>query len=379
MPNLNTKFLIVIASVVLVILIAVTIFINSLVGGKSSGESALVPTGILNEQTSGDGFTGTGSLANEGNLVIENEEEPKEDIEEIASASAEFESDFAQLKDIVELTPLETADFAIGYSPALNEFFVSTKTPRGVQKFREYLAQNDLQDMYKNYPNVFNVGTDPLDEFIQDTENEVVTLSRQIEAETRRRVTGRKKFNEEQEKEIARDDRILDSFVGFTGAILKLDRNAPVTANDLIPSENTTTTGGGNTPGGSNGGGNENLPNPQTYNGGGTPQLKRIMSVIKAISGLTWGGICVTSGHMANSEHYRCNAVDVSGGEALLDNTFAKLLATAKRNELPIHCLIYERFSYSRESNWAKHAYSGASNHDSHIHISGWPSVGGNC
>ncbi len=347
----NTKILIIVASVVLVILIVVTLFISSLTSEKPSQQPTLIPTGVLNE-VSGDGSTG---------LLLENEEEPKESLEEIASASAEFESNFSQLKGLTEENPVDTADFSLGYSPTLNEFFVSAKTSQGAQKFRDYLAQNKLQDIYNNFPQLFHVGNHPLSQFITETEQSV-----QKEGKTA-----------EQKNQLNPDLPSLSfsEFSSLIGSLFYQDTEKVKKALD----ESNKELEGQTTTGTSQQGGN--LPS-QPYDGGGTPQLKKIMSVIKAIPGLTWGGVCANpaaGGHIPNSEHYHCNAVDVFGSETILDNAFADLLAAAKRDELPIHCLIYERHSYSRESNWAQHDYSGASTHDSHIHISGWPSVGGAC
>ena len=121
---------------------------------------------------------------------------------------------------------------------------------------------------------------------------------------------------------------------------------------------------------------------PPTGSRGATSQLQSIIGAISKLPGVTYGGVCVTSGHIENSEHYHCNAVDIFASELILDALFVALLGAAKSHTLPIHCLIYERYIYSRESNFKKRVYqvpSGGSTHDDHIHASGWPSVGGGC
>lgn len=129
--------------------------------------------------------------------------------------------------------------------------------------------------------------------------------------------------------------------------------------------------------------------------GGGTPPsgskgitsaLRTILGAVSHIPGVTTGGVApagqITSGHIENSEHYHGNAVDIFASEKLLDGLFITLLGAAKSHALPIHCLIYEHYIYSRESNFAKRYYvvpPGGSDHADHIHASGWPSVGGGC
>lgn len=361
MPKLNSKILIIIAGVILVILIALTLFINSLTKDiqDSQAQPTLIPTGVFE---SGD------------SSQVSNSQDKEEQEEPIMS-----EEEVNRLIELKNKAPIDSADFTIGYFPESGEFFVSTKTPQGEKAFRQYLAANQLTNVLANFSDLFHIGAQPLDQLIKEREGEIANQNQRLEeqlAEQQRRQTTSQQNNRTQNERDTKKretEKQLTQFFGFLGS-LSLDFTGGRRRTTLKDAVNNY-----EQPGVGDGGGIGELPSPQQYNGGGTPQLKEIMSIVKVISGITWGGICVTSGHMANSEHYYCNAVDLFGSETLLDNTFAKLLNAAKNNELPIHCIIYERYSYSRESNWAQHPYSGASTHDSHIHISGWPSVGGAC
>lgn len=366
--NPRVKILIIAGSIILVILIVVTIIVGNLTKSDKAGQqSSLIPTGTFEETLPGE----------RGDLSI------LEAAERFEREDALSEEEIQNIEELIANAPIDTPDFTIGYSPLLDDFFVSIKTPQGEERFRQYLADNNLSDLFRDFPDRFQIGSQPIETFIRDAEEnfqrEVVAVERKIQQQTASKQS-------QSDKEAVNPDLPSLSFSQFSGLMTSLFTQDTEKIKEAIEESNKEIEQGqksnkDNSGRGNNGKGSKgsNLPDGKPYSGQGTPQLKRIMSVIKAIPGLRWGGICATSGHMSNSEHYQCNAVDVFGAEGLLDNTFTSLLAAAKKNQLPIHCLIYERFSYSREYNWAKHSYSGASTHDSHIHISGWPSVGGAC
>ncbi len=341
MSTINTKRLIIVAGIILVVLVAMTIFINSLTNKtQTSQQPTLIPTGIFESE----GNSQNKALIYEG---VEND-------------NAMTEEEVGKLEELKSKAPVDTADFTLGYPSDLGEFFVETKNSQGEEKFKQYLSDNGLSNVYNNLPEFFHISSQSLNQLINQRELQAQNAQTAAEQQIQKSMT-------QQQKQASKTNRVEHQqalFFDFVKTLLAFDLGTNTVGN-------TSPTGGSG-----------NLPTGQPYNGSGTPQLKRIMSVIKAIPGLSWGGICANpaaGGHIPNSEHYHCNAVDVLGSETILDNAFADLLAAAKRDEIPIHCLIYERYIYSREYDWAKRPYSGPSNHDSHIHISGWPTVGGAC
>ncbi len=346
MNNLTNK-LIIVAGVILVLLIVVTIFISSFGKKTQSGKQpTLVPTGF---------FESTG----ERMKLTLSESELKQEVTEINSRLLST-GQVEKLDEIKTKLPVSTNNFALGYSEIVGQFYIQKKTPQADTAVQKFFQDNNFLDVYQKYPELFVTTKLPIQQAISQAEQNFTSKTSPSSRGSSNPDLPSLSFSE---------------FSSLIGSLFYQDTEKVKKALD----ESNKELEGQTTTGTSQQGGN--LPS-QPYDGGGTPQLKKIMSVIKAIPGLTWGGVCANpaaGGHIPNSEHYHCNAVDVFGSETILDNAFADLLAAAKRDELPIHCLIYERHSYSRESNWAQHDYSGASTHDSHIHISGWPSVGGAC
>lgn len=122
-------------------------------------------------------------------------------------------------------------------------------------------------------------------------------------------------------------------------------------------------------------------PSPATTQGA-RPALGRIIAFAKALPGLSFGGICAdpdAGGHISGSEHFDCNAVDIFGTRTALAAGFVALRTAAVARVIPVHCIIWDRNIYSRESGFERRPYSGPSAHTTHIHVSGWPSVGGEC
>lgn len=370
----NTKALIIIAGVILVVLVAITIFVNSLVNKNQSAQQqpTLIPTGIFEQgggfqsrgsQKTNDQSTTTSDIAQEGKEKIMSEEET------------------GRLTELKNRTPIDSADFTISYSPDLGEFFVQTKTSKGEEAFRQYMSTNQLSNVLENFPELFNIGTQSIDQLIKKRENEITNQNQKLEeqlAETEQQ----KKQKKQKEEDLGQQQ-----FINLMQTFFSIDTtgNDLQELNKILNITPSAPSGGQNNSGGGGGG---SLPPAQTYNGSGTPQLKKIMSVVKAIPGITWGGICVTSGHTANSEHYYCNAVDLFGSKTLLDSTAPQLADAGKNNELPIHCVIYNHYVYEHEYNFAKRNYTPPSDcnpansdcyHEHHIHVSGWPTVGGGC
>lgn len=117
----------------------------------------------------------------------------------------------------------------------------------------------------------------------------------------------------------------------------------------------------------------------------GTPQLQPGLAVALSVPGSRLGSIC-GPGSVPESEHPHCNAADIGGPRPVLVAVFNALLIFARAGG-PIHCIIgpSNRPDWpkgqirSRESGWKPRGYTGPNSHQTHVHFSGWPSVGGGC
>lgn len=143
---------------------------------------------------------------------------------------------------------------------------------------------------------------------------------------------------------------------------------------------------------GSGGSGGIPILSPSPGSAGGpnrdeaTPQIRTILGALGAIPGWSLGAIC-GPGSVDNSEHQNCNAADIMGARAVLFLVKNALVAAGRSRALPIHCVIgpsthpgWEKGEIrSRESNWQPREYTGPNTHQNHVHVSGWPSIGGGC
>lgn len=117
----------------------------------------------------------------------------------------------------------------------------------------------------------------------------------------------------------------------------------------------------------------------------GTPQLQPGLAVALSVPGSRLIQIC-GAGSVPNSEHPHCNAADIGGPRPILVAVFNALLILARAGG-PIHCIIGPSTNpawpkgqiRSRESGWKPSGYTGPNSHQTHVHFSGWPSVGGGC
>lgn len=154
----------------------------------------------------------------------------------------------------------------------------------------------------------------------------------------------------------------------YRGILALSDRPVPGFLESLSPTYSGVAAGGGAT-----------AP-PAPGAGGATPQLQTVLAALAIVPGWSLLGICATSGHVDNSEHYTCNAADVGGPLPVLQSVSAFLVFNGRAGTLPIHCVIGPgRVIRSRENGWKARPYTGPSDHKGHVHVSGWPSVGGGC
>jgi hypothetical protein len=78
---------------------------------------------------------------------------------------ATFSSDQkTALQRLTPKLPYSSADFDMAYSLALNHFFVTTKTPLGYQRLKEFLSQNNALDLYLNGYGIITVTSQPVDQ-----------------------------------------------------------------------------------------------------------------------------------------------------------------------------------------------------------------------
>lgn len=113
-----------------------------------------------------------------------------------------------------------------------------------------------------------------------------------------------------------------------------------------------------------------------------TGAIRVILAAARAVPGWRLGRVCGsdTLAGEATSEHVHCNAADLFVPSAFVGNALAAfLVAGARAGILPVHCVIWARTIWSRETGWQARPYSGASPHTDHVHVSGWPSIGGAC
>ena len=66
--------------------------------------------------------------------------------------------------------PYSSSDFDIGYSAALGEFFIQKKTPQADDKLQQYLKDNNMFDLFGQFPDLFVITTQPVDQAIQQQE-----------------------------------------------------------------------------------------------------------------------------------------------------------------------------------------------------------------
>lgn len=117
-----------------------------------------------------------------------------------------------------------------------------------------------------------------------------------------------------------------------------------------------------------------------------TPAVRAIVLALRVIPGWHVIGIC-GPGSVAGSQHPSCNAVDIGGPRSVLFAVQTAAVNFARAGLLPIHCVIgpseqpgWEKGAIrSRESGWVASEYNGPNSHQGHVHISGWPSIGGGC
>lgn len=133
-------------------------------------------------------------------------------------------------------------------------------------------------------------------------------------------------------------------------------------------------------------------PNDGIISASDTPSLKLIERALKANGMLPPGRTCGTDTVSGSSisEHVGCNAkdnmVNVQSGDAAVtgqerengDAIASYLVDALKNNTLPIHCVIWYKQVFQRETmSWS--AYHGEVPHTDHVHVSGWPSLHGFC
>jgi len=389
----NTKILIIIAGVILIVLIAITIFVSGLTsrGSTSQQQPTLIPTGI---------FESTGEFGQKQNLITPTltKEQLLNEIPEMTSGALNYLTgdQLVAFNALKNKLPYSSSNLDIKFSPEVNQFIVSKKTLNADSELNKLLEENNFLGSYQTNPGLFVVGSEPINKLIENRQNDLLlTLTegnfkpendtqqqtqpqsieeskQQQQTQPQQQSSKTSSLNTQTNQQSHTEKQQQALFFDFVKSLITFNL-------DTNPNDDT-----GGVSSGVGGGSGGNLPPPQPYSGGGTPQLKQIMSVVMAIPGISWGGICVTSGHGTNfdSEHYHCNAVDIFGSKALLISTAAKLVAAAKNNGLPIHCVIYDHYHYSIEYNYAKRPYTppyGNDYHETHIHVSGWPSITGNC
>jgi hypothetical protein len=111
----------------------------------------------------------------------------------------------------------------------------------------------------------------------------------------------------------------------------------------------------------------------------GTSRIRTIILAARVVPGWNLGRICGPSSGSFTSEHEHCNAADLMCSLAVGAVLSQFLINAGRTRALPIHCVIWNRRIWTRESGFRSASYSGPSPHTDHVHVSAWPSMGGNC
>jgi len=168
--------LIIAAGVILVILIAVTLFVSSFFNKNktSQQQSTLLPTGILNE-------TGGGSIGRNPTPTLTTQE--KQQLEQkVADINNHILStDQAdKLNDLKKKLPVSTDDFALGYSEALGQFYIQKKTPQTDVALQKYFQDSNFLDVYQHFPDLFVNTEKPVDQAIQEAEQNLANIKEEF-------------------------------------------------------------------------------------------------------------------------------------------------------------------------------------------------------
>lgn len=118
-----------------------------------------------------------------------------------------------------------------------------------------------------------------------------------------------------------------------------------------------------------------------TGTAGTTLQLRTILGFLASRGMLRPGRTCGadTLAGEATSEHFFCNAKDLSITSKADGDAIAGALVAYARGGGPVNCIIWNRTIWSRSRGFAPAPYGGTNPHTDHVHVSGWPSIGGAC
>lgn len=89
----------------------------------------------------------------------------------------------AKLNSLNTLLPFQNAEFAVVYSPIVDQYIVQLKTPQGQLAFNQWIQQQGIQDVSTN-KNLFIFTQEPIDQYIQNVENIYSSKLNQIHSAT---------------------------------------------------------------------------------------------------------------------------------------------------------------------------------------------------
>ena len=153
MRNTLSNKLIIISLVILVLLIFFSLLLGSVFKKKEIASTTLTPIPTQSFEQSG------GSNSN------------NQSVNDIIQQNSLGESGMSLIGDLMSRLPIDTPDFTASYSSSLDLLSVSTKTPDGLNKFKQYLLDNGLSSVYNNYPELFNFTNQPTQQAQQKAPN----------------------------------------------------------------------------------------------------------------------------------------------------------------------------------------------------------------
>ncbi len=151
--NLSSR-LIIAGIVILVLLVFFTLLLGNVFKKKEVTTTSLTPIPTQSFEAGGG-----------GNIPVST---PTQDQLKILSPD---QSD--ALLSFKNKLPYSSPDFDIGYSPTLGVFFVQKKTPQADDKLQQYLKDNNMLDIFGEFPNLFTTTDQPVDQAIQQAEQGV--------------------------------------------------------------------------------------------------------------------------------------------------------------------------------------------------------------
>lgn len=170
------KKIILILVIILIVLILITYFISNLFKNKKPETEIknLIPTAVVNYGSSSpvnkDSKTGKADTQ-----IVQDKKLTDKIINQIKVLT---QTDIEILNNLNKSLPFTSTDFDVEYSPYLNQYFISKKTPDADKQIALWVAENKLSELIKN-PNLFIFTNQPAADYKNQAEEIVVSAREQ--------------------------------------------------------------------------------------------------------------------------------------------------------------------------------------------------------